>query len=309
MLSVPRIAKRAGIRVPREFVELARSAALHPEPGRWSLLYRVLWRLATSEPDLLRDTADPDLRWLSRLASEATSPDAAEVVPRAAPRPVAKARRQFWKSIADPGSSGSRSTAAGAAPFVPVGAALSLPELREAVGRCRGCARCGGVPATLGTGSRQPRVVIVTAEPAPPGGRAGDDLLGQALARVGWQQSDLYSTAACKASADGPPTRGELAACVPWLRAEIGVLRPVCIVALGASAAYAMLGASFSLEALRGKVLTDTEWAPYWLATFHPAAIVAAADNPRLQQRMQEQFFADFSALAEQVPAGPVEAE
>lgn len=69
-MSVPRVAKRAGIRVPRAFVSLAERVACHRETARWGLMYRVLWRLATSEPDLLQDPADPDIRRLGFLAEQ-----------------------------------------------------------------------------------------------------------------------------------------------------------------------------------------------------------------------------------------------
>ena len=48
-------------RVPAEFVALAEIAAYHGDPGRWSLLYRVLHRLAHGEPELLARVTEPDV--------------------------------------------------------------------------------------------------------------------------------------------------------------------------------------------------------------------------------------------------------
>src|SRR5262245_63427904 len=49
------------IRVPREFVELARRAAAASDPERWALLYEILWRLAHDERDLLAHARDPQV--------------------------------------------------------------------------------------------------------------------------------------------------------------------------------------------------------------------------------------------------------
>src|SRR5688572_20927861 len=52
------------VRVPREFVALGERAACHRDPGRWALLYRVLWRLAHGEPRLLDVVVDDDVHRL-----------------------------------------------------------------------------------------------------------------------------------------------------------------------------------------------------------------------------------------------------
>src|SRR3954449_2274538 len=48
-------------RVPKAFVELARFVALHRDERRWSLLYRLVWRLTHGEPKLLEISVDPDV--------------------------------------------------------------------------------------------------------------------------------------------------------------------------------------------------------------------------------------------------------
>lgn len=55
--------------VPASFLKLCRSALLHLEPQRFTLMYRLLWRLQ-SDPDSWRDTLDPDRRQAERLARE-----------------------------------------------------------------------------------------------------------------------------------------------------------------------------------------------------------------------------------------------
>jgi probable DNA metabolism protein len=68
---VPEVFERpespAEIRIPRQFLELARAAACHRDPGRWELLYRLLWRLSHGEPHLLEVEVDEDVRRLVLL--------------------------------------------------------------------------------------------------------------------------------------------------------------------------------------------------------------------------------------------------
>lgn len=57
------------LRVPREFHAQARLASCHASAGRWSLLYRLLWRLARGERHLLDLPGDPDVQRLRRNAA------------------------------------------------------------------------------------------------------------------------------------------------------------------------------------------------------------------------------------------------
>lgn len=58
----------AGIPVPREFLDLAEVAAIHSDADRWSLLYRVLYRMTHGERTLLDIEVDDDIRHLRMLA-------------------------------------------------------------------------------------------------------------------------------------------------------------------------------------------------------------------------------------------------
>jgi probable DNA metabolism protein len=55
------------IKVPKSFVDLSARAACHCDPERWSILYRVLWRLTHGEHQLMRITVDPDIYHLRRM--------------------------------------------------------------------------------------------------------------------------------------------------------------------------------------------------------------------------------------------------
>lgn len=60
-------AKAGSFRISRRFLDLARAAACHDDPGRWDLLYRLLWRQAHGEAGVLDNEVDPDVRRLAAL--------------------------------------------------------------------------------------------------------------------------------------------------------------------------------------------------------------------------------------------------
>ena len=76
------------------------------------------------------------------------------------------------------------------------------------------------------------------------------------------------------------PNWSEIAACRPWLDAELGVVRPEVLVCLGATAAQALLGRSFRVTRERG-TLVESALAPYTTATVHPSSILRADDDTR----------------------------
>jgi len=84
------------------------------------------------------------------------------------------------------------------------------------------------------------------------------------------------------------PNWAELAACRPWLDAELEAVKPKVLVALGATAAQALLGRQFRVTKQRG-VPVDSELAPYVVATVHPSSI--------LRQETEEDRAAAFKDL------------
>lgn len=74
------------------------------------------------------------------------------------------------------------------------------------------------------------------------------------------------------------PKRIEVKACMPWLEAEIGVVHPRVVVALGATAAKALLGPAFRLTVSRGRDFPSVLGPPV-IATIHPSAILRAPDD------------------------------
>jgi uracil-DNA glycosylase family protein len=74
------------------------------------------------------------------------------------------------------------------------------------------------------------------------------------------------------------PNWSEIAACRPWLEAELAVVGPRVLVCLGATAAQALLGRDFRVTQRRGE-LVDTELAPNAVATVHPSSILRGDDR------------------------------
>jgi uracil-DNA glycosylase len=188
---------------------------------------------------------------------------------------------------------------------------LSLRSLRTAADQCQGCDLYKYATQTVfGEGRARARLMLVGEQPGDSEDRAGRPFVGpagrilhEAMERAGISPGDAYVTNVVKhfkfvergkRRIHKKPTAVEIRACKPWLEAEIEVVRPALIVALGATAAHALLGPSFRLLANRGHVVV-TEAAPM-LATIHPSAILRAPDSAARHAEM-ENFVADLRVV------------
>ena len=117
-------------------------------------------------------------------------------------------------------------------------------------------------------------------------GPAGQ-VLDQALEAAGIDRSLVYVTNVVKHfkwTARGKrrlhqrPDREEISACLPWLEAEVALVKPDVIVCLGATAAQALLGPAFRVTKQRGQLMASTLGAPI-MATVHPSSILRAPDD------------------------------
>ena len=134
-------------------------------------------------------------------------------------------------------------------------------------------------------------------------------LLDKAMEQAGIDRRTTYVTNAVKHFKWEPrgkrrihkkPNQLEIAACRPWLDAEIAVVRPTVIVCLGATAAQALLGRNFRVTQHRGEILSSP-LAPYITATVHPSAILRAPDDES-RHRDTELFIADLKKVAALLP-------
>ena len=110
--------------------------------------------------------------------------------------------------------------------------------------------------------------------------------MDEALAEAQIERSRVYVTNAVKHFYFEPrgkfrlhkrPPAGPIKACMPWLKAELEVVKPTVVVLLGATAAQAVFGAKFRITRERGKLLTH-DIAPAVIATLHPSAILRMPD-------------------------------
>jgi uracil-DNA glycosylase len=203
------------------------------------------------------------------------------------------------------------SSSAGAAEYLP--SRLSLTSLREAAAGCRACPLWRtGTRTVFGEGRRASRLLLVGEQPGdredlegrPFVGPAGR-LLDEALAEAGIDRAEAYVTNAVKHFKWEPrgkrrihqkPNAAELAACRPWLDAELEVVKPHVLVCLGATAAQALLGRSVRVTKDRGRPL-ESELAAVAFATVHPSSILRAPDATS-RQRERALFVDDLRVAA-----------
>jgi uracil-DNA glycosylase len=171
---------------------------------------------------------------------------------------------------------------------------LTLRSLQRASKACRGCPLYLGATQTVfGEGPADARIMLVGEQPGdredleghPFVGPAGK-LLDEALEAAGLVRRTVYVTNTVKHFYFEPrgkfrlhkrPPATAVKACRPWLASEIEVLKPEVVVLLGATAAQAILGASFRVTRDRGKVISGSI-APAVIATLHPSALLRMPD-------------------------------
>lgn len=192
----------------------------------------------------------------------------------------------------------------------------STPTLSGLAKISKDCKACDlwrrGTQTVFGEGETNSKVMFVGEVPGDQEDRAGKpfvgpagNLLDKALIEAGIDRSKVYVTNAVKHFNWEPrgkrrihkkPNAAEIAACRPWLDAEIAKLRPKVIVCLGATAAQALLGKTFRVTQHRGEFI-ESALAPYVAATVHPSSILRAPDDAARHEEMKR-FVADLKKIA-----------
>jgi len=198
-----------------------------------------------------------------------------------------------------------------AAPFVP--SHPTIGKLQEAARECRACPLWKtGTQTVFGDGSRHAKVIFVGEQPGSDEDLAGKPFVGpagkvlnKALAAAGIDREEVYVTNAVKHFKWEPkgkrrlhkkPSSREIAACRPWLDAELEVLQPRVLVCLGATAAQALLGKEFRVTKHRGEFV-ESPLARHVVATVHPSSILRAPDDETRHSEM-ERFIEDLKRVA-----------
>jgi DNA polymerase len=222
-------------------------------------------------------------------------------------------RKRDVSRVADRG--GAQGSPNGAADFLP-----EKPSLRAARHAAAGCRGCGlflrATQTVFGEGAAHARIMLVGETPGdredvvgrPFVGPAGQ-LLDRALEAAKIERSAVYVTNVVKHFKWEPrgkrrlhkrPLPSEIAACMPWLRMEIDLVRPEIIVCLGATAGQALFGSRFSVTRERGRFLSSS-YAPFVLATLHPSALLRVVE-PDERRAAFEHFVADLRLVHEAKP-------
>jgi len=191
-----------------------------------------------------------------------------------------------------------------------------LPKLREAAAGCRACDLWrSGTQTVFGEGTRTAEVMFVGEQPGDREDREGRPFVGpagrlldQAMEQAGIDRRKAYVTnvvkhfkwtARGKRRIHAKPSWSEIAACRPWLDAELDVVKPHVLVCLGATAAQALLGRDFRVTKQRG-VPVDSELTPVVIATIHPSAILRA--DPKDRDAELAAFVNDLRVVAGHLP-------
>jgi uracil-DNA glycosylase len=192
----------------------------------------------------------------------------------------------------------------------PVGAAIE--ELRALAAGCRACPLWErATQAVFGEGPPHAPLVLVGEQPGdredieghPFVGPAGR-VLDEAIADAGLDREDIYLTNVVKHfkwKARGrrrihdTPNEREVAACRPWMDAEIAAIRPTGLVCLGAIAARALFGRGYRLTQRHGEFV-ESDLAPVVTASFHPSAVLRGPD-PAAKRARYVDLVGDLAAV------------
>ena len=189
----------------------------------------------------------------------------------------------------------------------------TLPKLREAAVSCRRCHLWErGTQTVFGEGRSRAPVLFVGEQPGNEEDLAGRPFVGPAgrmldegLDAAGIDRGAAYVTNAVKHFKWEPkgkrrihqkPNWTEMTACRPWLEAELAVVKPEVVVALGATAAQTLLGRSFRVTKQRGEPV-ESELHPRVVATVHPSSILRAPDADARRAAMED-FVEDLRVVA-----------
>jgi uracil-DNA glycosylase family protein len=192
----------------------------------------------------------------------------------------------------------------------------TVNALSDAAKGCRACPLWKDATQTVfGEGTDSAELMLVGEQPGdredieghPFVGPAGK-LLDRALEEAGIDRRKVYVTNVVKhfkftrrgkRRIHKKPGAEEIAACYPWLRAELDLVKPKALVALGATAAQALIGRTYRVSVQRGQFV-QSDLAPLVTATVHPSSILRAPDDETRHEELRR-FVADLKKVAQRL--------
>jgi uracil-DNA glycosylase len=197
-----------------------------------------------------------------------------------------------------------------------VSASQGIAAARVAAATCTACPLYARATQTVfGEGSTLAPLMLVGEQPGDREDLAGRPFVGPAgalldtaLDEAGITRERAFVTNVVKHFKWRPsgkrrlherPNAAEVRACRPWLDLETEIVRPELVVALGATAAQALIGRDFRITEQRGEIL-GVNGLPPVLATFHPSAILRARTSED-RERMHAALVGDLAIAAEAI--------
>jgi DNA polymerase len=179
----------------------------------------------------------------------------------------------------------------------------------------KGCTACHlykrATQTVFGEGPKSASIMLVGEQPGDYEDVAGKPFVGpagkimdRALEEAGIDRKDVYVTNAVKHFKWEPrgkrrihqkPNSREIAACKPWLEAELRLVKPKLVVCLGATAGQTVFGPSFRVTRERGKVLASklASRSCRIVATVHPSSLLRQPDEES-REREYAHFVSDL---------------
>jgi len=203
-------------------------------------------------------------------------PEAADLAP-------AKAATSPLQNASPPRPMGATKVSEAAPPSAQGDSAARLKDIRAEIGDCRRCPLCQGrTQIVFGVGDPRAKILFVGEGPGAEEDRQGEPFVGRAgqlltdiiTKGMGLQRSEVYiaNVVKCRPPDNRVPEPAEMAACLPFLEAQIRAIGPQVIVALGATAVHGLLGVKVQITKFRG------EWTNYkgtpLMPTFHPSYLL-----------------------------------
>jgi DNA polymerase len=190
---------------------------------------------------------------------------------------------------------------------------MTLEELRAEARECKRCPLWQtGTQTVFGEGPENARLMLVGEVPGDQEDKEGQPFVGpagrlldRALEEAGIDRTAAYLTNAVKHFKWEPrgkrrihakPTWSETMACRPWLEAELEVVQPRVLVALGATAGQSLFGKQFRVTKQRGEWI-ETNLAEYATGTIHPSAVLRQRDDESRHAEMAK-LVADLKKVA-----------
>jgi uracil-DNA glycosylase len=183
----------------------------------------------------------------------------------------------------------------------------ALLAIRRDLGECTRCKLAGGrTHLVFGVGNPRAELLFVGEGPGADEDQQGEPFVGKAgqlltkmIEAMGFRREDVYiaNVVKCRPPGNRNPEPDEIAACEPFLRAQIAALSPRVIVALGKFAAQTLLRDPTPITKLRGR------WSSYGgvklMPTFHPAYLLR---SPEEKKRAWEDLQLVMKELGQSLP-------